>query len=141
MIQRIQSAYLVLGAISIGSIYLLSDIWTGPAALKSSWFTAVTLGISGICVVGAFVAVFLYKDRKRQRSVVVLLQVFTILGLLTLFAGEYFGGTLPFIGTDSDGMIEGIGLGLTAAGYLFFYLARRAIDKDIELIKSVDRLR
>ncbi len=141
MIQRIQSLYLVLGSVSIGSIYLLSDIWTGPAALKSSWFTAVTLGLSGICVVGGFVAVFLYKDRKRQKSVVVLLQVFTILALLTLFAGAYYGGSLPFIGTESDGVVEGIGLGLAATGYLFFFLARRAIDKDIELIKSVDRLR
>ncbi|GMQ81482.1 MAG: DUF4293 family protein [Rhodothermia bacterium] len=141
MIQRIQTLYLVLGAVSIGSIYLLSDIWTGPTALKSHWLMAVTLGISGICVVGAFVAVFLYKDRKRQRSVVLLLQVFTILGLLTLFTGEYFGGLLPFVGTNSDGMVEGIGLGFAAGGYLFFYLARRAIDKDIELTKSVDRLR
>jgi len=141
MIQRIQSIYLVAGALVIGSIYFLDDVWRGRAAVGSSWFTAVTLGIFGICIVGAFLAVFLYKDRKRQRSIVVLLQIFTILGLVTLFIGEYLGGTLPFIGTESEGLEEGIGIALAVIGYGLFYMARRGIEKDIELIKSADRLR
>jgi hypothetical protein len=141
MIQRIQTVYLILGALAIGSIYLLSDLWRSPAATGSSWFTAVTLGIFGICVVGALLAVFLYKDRKRQRSVVVLLQIFTILGLLTLFAGQYLGGTLPFVGAEADGNEEGIGILLAIAGYVFFFMARRGIDRDIKLLQSVDRLR
>jgi len=141
MIQRIQTIYLIAGAVVIGGIYLLDDIWRGRAAVGSSWFTAVTLGIFGICVVGALLAVFLYKDRKRQRSVIVLLQLFTAMGLLTLFAGEYLGGTLPFVGSESEGVEEGVGIGLAVAGYVCFYLARRGIDRDIELLKSVDRLR
>jgi len=141
MIQRIQTVYLIAGALVIACIYLLDEIWLGPSAVGQSWFTAVTLGIFGICVVGALLAVFLYKDRKRQRSVVVLLQIFTLLGLGTLFTGEYLGGTLPFIGAQSEGNEEAIGIGLAVLGYGLFYLARRSIDKDIELIRSVDRLR
>ncbi len=141
MIQRIQTVFLFAGAVSIGAIYSLDEIWTGPAGGGSTWFTAVTLGIFGICVLGAILAVFLYKDRKRQRSMVILLQVLTVLGLITLFTGEYLGGTLPFVGTESDGTIEGFGLALAALGYVLFYFARRGIDKDIELIRSVNRLR
>lgn len=125
MIQRIQTVFLIAGAMSISAIFWLDEIWTGPAGDGSMWFTAVTLGIFGICVVGAILSVFLYKDRKRQRSVVILLQVFTVLGLLTMFVGEYLGDTLPFVGTESDGTIEGFGLALAAFGYALFYFARR----------------
>ena len=141
MIQRIQTIYLVIGACSIGSIYLLDELWTGPAAMRSSWFTAVTVGIFGLCLIVALVAIFLFKNRKRQRSIVVLLQILTILGVVALFVGAYLGGTLPGIGSESDGRVEGIALGLGALGYVLFYLARRGIEKDITLIRSADRLR
>lgn len=141
MIQRIQTLYLLAGAILIGCVYLLSDIWRSPVAAGSSWFTAVTLGLFGICVVGAVVAIFLYADAKRQRSVVFLLQVFTILGLVGLFIGEYLGGTLPFVGTKTSGRQEEIGIILVVLGYASFFLARRGIEKDLELLRSVDRLR
>ena len=141
MIQRIQTLFLIAGSLAIGSIYLLGDIWRGPAAVESSWFTAATLGIFGICAVGALLAVFLFADRKRQRVVVMLLQLLAILGLVVLIAGEYLGGTLPFVGPESVGSQEEIGLGLVVLGYALFYLARRGIEKDIKLLRSRDRLR
>jgi len=141
MIQRIQSVYIVLGALFTGSVYCFDSVWSGPAAVESGWFTPVALGMYGLTVAGGSLAVFLYKDRTRQRQVVSSIRVVLIVGWVVVLSGAYIGNVLPFVQV-SDPDIQGWAvLVLPLIGLIFFTLALRGIDRDSDLIRSVDRLR
>ena len=141
MIQRIQTLYLALGAVGLLALLFFEVVWQGAAATSYTWFTPATLGVGGLAAVAALGAIFLYKDRARQRKIIVLAQGLTVLLLIVFCGGLYLGKAL-FIRTA-----EGIDLGMLLAlllpllAYLLFWLARRRVEKDIELVRSMDRLR
>jgi len=140
MIQRIQTVYLVLAAILLSIIFAFDSVWTGTTAAEFSWFVPVTMGVFGLTLVGSIVSIFLFKDRNRQRQVVVALQFLTILGLIVLFTAHFIAGNMPSM-TSNASFSEWAVIGGPVIAYLMFLMARRGIDKDAKLVKSMDRLR
>jgi hypothetical protein len=58
-----------------------------------------------------------------------------------LYAGLYLTGDLAVRAAGGINWTKAAMLGLPILAYLLFFLARRGIDHDIELVKSMDRLR
>lgn len=141
MIQRIQTVYLALGAIALGALLFFGVVWQSAAATAQGWFTPAVVVIDGLAVVVALGAIFLYKNRPKQRQVIVIAQVLTTVLLLVFCGGLYLAGAL-YVRTA-----EGVDVGMLAAlllpivAYVLFLLARRSVEKDIELVRSMDRLR
>ncbi|MFQ5569978.1 MAG: DUF4293 family protein [Rhodothermales bacterium] len=141
MIQRIQTVYLVLGAVALVSLLFFSGLWNGASSEAQAWFTPAVFGIGGLAAVVALVAVFLFKDRPRQRKVIVAAQILTVLHLLVFYLGLFLAGAL-YIRTARGLNVEMlVALLLPLVAYLLFFLARRSVEKDIELVRSMDRLR
>lgn len=141
MIQRIQTVYLVLGILALAGLLLVDALWTGPAAATYAWFAPGVLIVAGIAALTAAVAIFLYKDRSRQKQVVVGAQFLVLLQAIVLYGGLYMAGTLSVRTPEGISIERVIGLLLPILAYVFFALARRSIQKDIELVRSMDRLR
>jgi len=141
MIQRIQTVYLVLGILALAGLLLVDALWTGPAATTYAWFAPGVLIVAGIAALAAAVAIFLYKDRSRQKQVVVGAQFLVLLQAIVLYGGLYMAGTLSVRTPEGISIERVIGLLLPILAYVFFALARRSIQKDIELVRSMDRLR
>ena len=141
MIQRKQTIFLMLAILALMGEFFLDGIWAGPAAESMAWFTPVTTALFGVAIIGALATIFMYKDRSRQRRFVVILQIMIVLGVIALFAGHFVADTLPVIDTTSLVTSEWLSLLLPLLAYVVLFMARRGIEKDIELIRSVDRLR
>lgn len=141
MIQRIQTAYLVVGALALLALFFFDSIWTVPGVELAGWFPPALVTLIVLTAAAAAGAVFLYKDRRRQRSAVVGVQVLTIGTMLVLYGGLYLNGGLGV--RTVDGLLVGkvIALLLPIVAYLLFYLARKGIEHDIALVRSMDRLR
>lgn len=140
MIQRLQTVYLLLAVVFLAIMFLAQGAWTGTAAAAYAWYVPVTMGIFGLSAAGGVTAVFLYKDRTRQRGFVVLLQYLIVLGLITKMVATWMTGGFASITADASFEFW-VGFGAPVMTYLMFLMARRGIDKDIALVKSMDRLR
>ncbi len=83
----------------------------------------------------SFVAIFIFKNRKLQFVIgrVTILVNLILLGLLI-----YVSLTLPGEASVSE---KGIGMFIPILAILLVVLANKAIKKDEDLVKSVDRLR
>ncbi|AZJ32432.1 protein of unknown function [Tenacibaculum mesophilum] len=144
MIQRIQSIYLlVAGIISGGLTFIVSlwsnsqtnpiyvlDLFSGNSILQKS--IPVLFFISALV---AIVTIFLFKNRQLQfvlNRLNILINLF-LLGLLI-----YLSQTLSGEALVSE---KGIGMFFPIIVILLLVLANRAIKKDEDLVKSVDRLR
>lgn len=145
MIQRIQSLYLLLAAACLVLFVLVASVWIGGVSAEFAWLGPVAYGLGLVTALAALVSVFLYRDRKRQRSVIVatmwldLLLVAAVLGGLLASTGmiEESGAAVPAIGPYGRYLV---GL-LPVAAYLFLRLARAGVHKDIQTVRSMDRLR
>ena len=123
MIQRIQSVYLLL----ITLLMAVLAIVTGKVIWQSILFA-----IFGIT---SFVAIFLYKNRKRQLWVArILLLIFIIVFLYICYI---FWQVLHF---RPDKVTAVIGL-ISPVSAILTFLAIKAIQKDEKLVRSLDRLR
>lgn len=141
MLQRKQSVYLLLGSLAIVAMLFFDQIWETEAAETLVWYVP-SLMITGIVtVLVALVAIFLYTNRKRQRKVVVAAQVLTLIFVALLYGGLFLSGATAQIAEGAYGALMLIGLALPIVAYLFFFLARRGIQSDIDLVRSMDRLR
>lgn len=142
MIQRIQSVYLLLGVIALGALFFFDSIWGSQAAEMYSWFTPALIGLTVAAGLVGFLAIFLYKNRPRQRLVVVVAQTLTMFLVAALYLGFYLSGELS-VSTAGGSFDVGklFVLFLPVVAYVLYYLARRAIKSDIELVRSMDRLR
>ncbi len=137
MIQRSQSIYLLLGALALVSMPLaVGGLWEGLAASEYVWFVPVMYMLMAATVVLTAWAIFLYSNRKRQRTAVVGVQALNLALLAVLAGAMYLAGDFEVFTTR-----EIIGVALPVVAYIFFYLARRAIESDIKLVESMDRLR
>ena len=141
MIQRIQSVYLLLGGLLLSSFVVLASAWTRTAATVHAslpWAIYVLSVVDGLI---GFVAVVLYKDRQTQVRVIAIVQWLDLALILVLVAVL---GILSFR-SDQDALSSSMTtyavLLMPVASYILFGLARRAVSKDIELVRSADRLR
>lgn len=141
MIQRLQSLYLLFAAAFLVLFLALSEVWRGVVAVVYPWITPVAFGLAGLAALVALVAVFLYRDRKQQRKVVLAAQWLDILLALVMVGG------LAALSMNEEVLLgEGatafyLTLLLPVVAYVFLRLARRGVEKDIALVRSMDRLR
>lgn len=141
MLQRKQSVYLLLGSLSIVAMLFFDGIWETPAAETLVWYVPSLIVTGIVVVVVALVAIFMYGNRLRQQQVVVAVQVLTLIFMVLLYGGLFLTGVTTQI---AEGAVEAptlIGLVLPILAYVFFYLARKGIQADIDLVRSMDRLR
>lgn len=136
MIQRIQTLYLVVVALVAGILPFFVSLWSTENG--SSVFAQDNMLIAvlfyGIAVL-AVVAIFLYKKRQNQ---FVANRLNMILNLFLL--GFFVYRSLNLSGETAVSE-KGIGMLIPVFSIVFLVLANRAIKKDEDLVKSVDRLR
>lgn len=145
MIQRIQSIYLAC-AVLIGGVLLFIPLGEiGEANFKASFIQLpegevhqiyalpIVMGLATVLSLGAIGS---YKNRKIQMKITLLSMVMHLTFLAV--AGYYFK-------TFADQLSAEISLNMVAVfpiiAVIFLFMAYRAIKKDDDLVKSVDRLR
>ncbi len=141
MIQRIQTIYLLLGALALWAVLAFESLWQSAPAEAYGWFAPAIFALGGLAGVVGVVAVFLFRDRPRQRRVVLGGQVLIVLLLIVLYGGFFLAGALSFTFEGQLSWGKLLVFILPLGGYVMYFLARRAIAQDIELVRSMDRLR
>lgn len=143
MIQRIQSIYLFLASIVSGGLIFVFNLWN---TIKEKIFVVDLFSRESITVkvipfmflasaILSLVAIFLFKNRKLQfviGRIIILINLF-LLGLLIYLSLNLSG--------ETNVSEKGIGMFLPILVVLLIVLANKAIKKDEDLVKSVDRLR
>jgi hypothetical protein len=140
MIQRLQSVYLLLGALCIMSVAFLDDVWQSQAAETQVWFVPALAVLGAVTALAAVGTIFLYKSRGRQVRLIVVIKFMTLAFLALLSGGLFLTGDFAFQGGDA-GPAMLLVFALPVAAYILFYFARRGVQRDINLVKSMDRLR
>ena len=136
MIQRIQSIYLLLAAIISAGLIFVFHLWTTKENIRlfaqdELIYFGMFLG-SGLL---SLISIFMYKNRKSQ----------FVLGRLNIILNFILLGFLVYQSLNLSGETtvseKGIGMLLPIFSIVFLALANKAIKKDEDLVKSVDRLR
>jgi len=143
MIQRIQSLYLLMSAIISGGLIFVFNLWE----YSQKEFYALDLLVSDSIVekivpvlflstsLLSIVAIFKYSNRQLQ----------FVIGRVVILINLFLLGVLVYLSLNLPGEVEsskkGIGMFLPMIVILFVVFANKAIKKDEDLVKSVDRLR
>nr|WP_321236957.1 DUF4293 domain-containing protein [uncultured Psychroserpens sp.] len=136
MIQRIQTIYLLLSAaVSAGLIFVL-HLWTNsedvPVFAKDEY---LYLGLFLGSALLSLISIFSFKNRKFQ---FVLGRLNIILNFILL---GFFVYQLLMPPGESNISEKGVGIFIPILSIVLLVLANKAIKKDEDLVKSVDRLR
>ncbi|MDR7211128.1 DUF4293 domain-containing protein [Flavobacterium piscis] len=137
MIQRIQTIYLLLTFLVTGVLLFFVPLWTlndGKAFyfMQDQVYT-ILLGLSTMLTV---ISIISYKKRQNQ---FVMGRLNIILNLILL--GLFVYRSLNLSGETVSVSEKGIGMFLPIVAIVLLVLANKAIKKDEDLVKSVDRLR
>lgn len=136
MLQRIQTIYIILSAIIMGCLY----IWF-PTIMDEGGNTVIArdeilvFGLLFLSMALAIISVLSFKKRQFQfvMNRLNIISNFVLLGVFVYRSLKISGETLV-----SE---KGIGVLLPIISIVFLVLANKAIKKDEDLVKSVDRLR
>ena len=143
MIQRIQSIYLLMASIVSGGLIFLVNLWTTTKGnlmvtdlLSSTSLLEKVIPVSFfLSALLSIIAIFLFNNRQLQ----------FVLGRLNILANLILLGFLVYLSLTLSGEAKvsekGIGMFLPIIVVLVLVLANKAIKKDEDLVKSVDRLR
>ena len=140
MIQRIQSLYLLFGAALVVLFLVLGAAWQDTLGAVYTWLTPTALVLGGLTALAALAAVFFYKDRQLQRKIVLAAQwldLALVLVLVGALAAVSLNDEIAFVADTS----LYLSLLLPLVAYVMLRLARRGVEKDIALVRSMDRLR
>lgn len=136
MLQRIQTIYLLLAALTSGGLIFVFNLWENaagePVYAQDDYSIMLFFLISALL---SLVTIFLFKNRKLQ---FVLGRVNILLNLILLGLFVYWSLMVPGESNISE---KGIGMLIPVISIVFLVLANKAIKKDEDLVKSVDRLR
>ncbi|SDL45180.1 protein of unknown function [Salinimicrobium catena] len=136
MLQRIQTIYLFLAALVSAGLIFVFSLWENSAG--ETVYAEDRIMVFSLFLVSAlisFITIFLFKNRKLQ---FVLGRLNIILNLILL--GLFVYWSLNISG-ESQISEKGIGMLIPIISIVFLVLANKAIKKDEDLVKSVDRLR
>ncbi|MEQ9279875.1 MAG: DUF4293 family protein [Balneola sp.] len=89
-----------------------------------------------LAMILSVISIFKYSDRKSQIKWVKIAMLFQLVGI-----GFAVGVLFSLGGIGTYLWDEAIGAGLAVLGLLFQGLANRSIKKDLELVRSIDRIR
>lgn len=135
MIQRIQTVFLAVATLLNLSVYF-TPIYEKAMADPQLW---IGIGLAGsllIAMVLNVVCIFLYQNRKNQIIWVKRSALFQVIGL-----GFSVGVLFSLGGFGTYLWDEALGTGLVFLGLISQILALRYIQKDEELVRSMDRIR
>lgn len=136
MIQRIQTVYLILVALLGAILPFWLNLWSDGEGNQVFAQNEVMISVAFYTTAAlALIAIMLFKNRKNQ---FVLNRLNMILNLFLL--GFFVYRSLNLSG-ESNISEKGIGMLIPIISIVFLTLANRAIKKDEDLVKSVDRLR
>lgn len=136
MLQRIQTVYLLIAAILSGGLIFVFHLWTTandvPVYAKDDIvYLAMFLGSAAL----SLFSIFNYKNRKFQ----------FVLGRLNIILNFILLGLFVYLLLNTSGESQisekGVGIFIPIFSIVFLVLANKAIKKDEDLVKSVDRLR
>jgi len=136
VLQRIQTIYLIISAVISGGLIFVFHLWTTendvPVFAKDN--IAYLLLFLGSAML-SLVSIFKYKNRQLQ---FVLGRLNIILNFILLGLFVY---RLLIAPGESQISEKGVGIFMPIFSIVFLVLANKAIKKDEDLVKSVDRLR
>ena len=137
MIQRIQTIYLLLAFVVTGVLLFFFPLWT-MSDNKEYFFmqSQVYTILLGLSTSLTLLGVVSYKKRQNQ---FVINRLNIVLNLILL--GLFVYRSLNLSGETPAVSEKGIGMFLPVVAIVFLVLANKAIKKDEDLVKSVDRLR
>lgn len=144
MIQRIQSIYLLIATVLSGGLIFPLNLWITEQGIE--FYALDSLSSDNLVLASVFVLfmasalltlITIFQFKKRQLQFV--------LGRLTILINFILVGILVYFAQNLSGEMQvsekGIGLLIPIFTIVFVALANKAIKKDEELVKSVDRLR
>lgn len=147
MIQRIQSIYLLIASACSFALFGFPFASVDKAVADSALFSNDTvynlsdntalLVIYVLAGVIAFAAIFLFNNRNRQKSVARVAAVFNLIGIV-LAVVLFMQDSVMDSGVEPN---DGLGLYTPIIGFILILLAVRAIGKDENMVRSMDRLR
>jgi hypothetical protein len=136
MIQRKQTLYLLIVILLTGALPFWLNLWSD--ANGKEIFAQNDVLISGAftaAAVLALVSILLYKKRQNQ----------FVVNRLNMILNLFLLGFFVYRSLNLSGEIlvseKGIGMLIPIFSIVFLVLANKAIRKDEDLVKSVDRLR
>lgn len=147
MIQRIQTAYLLVAGLLTTTLYKFDfaeivvngefHVFNAQGIFKGE--TMIFDGLPVMIFIGLiamlhFVAIFMYKKRIRQIRLV----VFTIILLFGLFGLFFY---FIYAGFNDAKVAYKIPMAFPLIAIILDYLAIRAIGRDEALVRSLDRIR
>ncbi len=143
MIQRIQSLFLLLASGASFSPFALpfalgqrqenaAGVFAdGVFNLYDNIILLVSFSLAGLL---GFLAIFLFRNRKLQKTLTILTAILILLGIA--FVVTFY---LRDAGTAAARIAAGSFI--PPVGLIFAFLAQRYIQKDENLVRSMDRLR
>jgi len=136
MIQRIQTLYLLLAATVSGGLIFALHLWITVTNVKIFAIDNLTyFAMFMASTVLSLGSIFMYKNRKSQ----------FVMGRLNIILNFILLGLLVYqslsISGETNVSEKGIGIFLPIVSIVLLALANKAIKKDEDLVKSVDRLR
>jgi len=137
MLQRIQTMYLLIVAAISGGLIFVFELWTTTNEVVV--FAKDELLVFGLFIGSALLAlvsIFSFKNRKSQFMLGRLNQILNLI-LLGFFVYRILNAS----GEANDVSEKGVAIFLPVISIVFLILSNRAIKKDEDLVKSVDRLR
>jgi hypothetical protein len=136
MLQRIQTIYLSLAAVIVAGLYIWFPVITnteGKTVISNQ--EPLVFGLIFASIAFTIIAILTFKKRQAQfvlNRLNIILN-FVLLGVFVYRSLNISGETLV-----SE---KGIGVLLPIISIVFLAMANKAIKKDEDLVKSVDRLR
>lgn len=136
MIQRIQTIYLIVSAISMGVLFMWFPIVLGKdGAVVLERSEPLVFGLIFVSIALAIISILSFKKRQAQFVLnrINIISNFVLLGVFVYRLLTLSGETIV-----SE---KGIGVLVPIISIVFLVLANKAIKRDEDLVKSVDRLR
>ena len=137
MLQRIQTIYLLLAFVVTGILPFFIPLWTMADGKEYLFMqNQVYVALLALSTTLTLVSIVSYKKRQNQ---FVMGRLNIILNLILL--GLFVYRSLNVSGETVLVSEKGIGMFLPIVAIVLLVLANKAIKKDEDLVKSVDRLR
>lgn len=140
MLQRIQTVYLFIAMIATGVLPFVLPLWVTKNGENYYFIRDLSFVLLfAFSTTLSIVSIMTFKKRKNQ-FVMGRLNIILNIILLGLFIIRLFNLSGE---TDPEKVVseKGIGVFLPIVSIVFLSLANKAIKKDEDLVKSVDRLR
>jgi hypothetical protein len=147
MIQRIQSIYLLLATLATGGVFAFPFATTAAPVAESTLFNDGVfaakefIGVAplfGAAALLSLIAIFLYSNRTMQKVMIFVCILLTVVA--ALFMGYTFMGD-AWASSHLSELKDQYGIGMPVFTIIFLLLAVRSINKDENLVRSMDRLR